>query len=241
MPFTDEEMFHMNSQGGMVVFVEDNFINQEAMRLQFHEFGIENKLIIHRNRSSLVEFFHELLDNLVKTMSLKQFPIGHVIQPIQLLIIDSDMLGPPCEDCLQEIENLYQRAQLSIHKAWAQLGEPVQRDDQCIYKPFLAIMSQFEKKQDDKLALIERFGIDEFLIKPINRAQVESILSKYNIIFENSSFGLVTGTSKQLQQIVEDIGQRQLQLEQQLHGRQQEETVVRALVLEQEQLQRELM
>ena len=69
MPFTDEEMFHMNSQGGMVVYVEENYINQEAMRLQFREFGIESKLIVQSSRGSLVNFFYELLENLVKTMS----------------------------------------------------------------------------------------------------------------------------------------------------------------------------
>ena len=72
-------MFHMNSQGGIVVYVDDNYINQEAMRLQFREFNIENKLIVHPNRVSLVNFFYELLENLVKAMSLKQFPAGHVI------------------------------------------------------------------------------------------------------------------------------------------------------------------
>ena len=70
--------------------------------------------------------------------------------------------------------------------------EPIQRNDQCIYKPFQAILTQTVKEDEDQNELVERFSIDEFLVKPISRAQVESILQKYNIIFENSSFGLVS-------------------------------------------------
>ena len=57
--------------------------------------------------------------------------------------------------------------------------------DVCIYKPFHILLSDSINKEE-KAALIRDFGVDDILIKPVSKAQIESLLQEYNIIFENT-------------------------------------------------------
>ena len=57
--------------------------------------------------------------------------------------------------------------------------------DVCIYKPFHILLSD-SINQEEKAALIRDFGVDDILMKPVSKAQIESLLQEYNIIFENT-------------------------------------------------------
>ena len=62
---------------GLVVFIDDNFINHQSMQMQFQEFGIEDKLIMYQDGPSAVQFFKKMLSS-----QLLSKPTSASIQPI---------------------------------------------------------------------------------------------------------------------------------------------------------------
>ena len=141
------------------------------MQLGITELGHGNRLIRQSSSSATVTYFRELLDTLSKTVVIRGLPADYFVQPVQLLILDDDMAGLSVEQCLTEIDSLYQKIQLQIQRECLDIGT----DEITIYKPFLVLCCNFISSQR-KQFLEEEFEIDEFILKPLTSAHLESVL-----------------------------------------------------------------
>ena len=68
---------------GLVVFIDDNFINHQLMLMLFKQYGIQDKLVMYQDGLSAVNFFKKVLNSLLQAK-----PDTMSLQPIQLLILD---------------------------------------------------------------------------------------------------------------------------------------------------------
>ena len=71
-----DELARMIAMGGLVVYVDDNHINQTAMQLSFHEYGLKDKLIMQSSRLGLISLFQEVIETLIKSLDQQAFPVG---------------------------------------------------------------------------------------------------------------------------------------------------------------------
>ena len=68
---------------GQIVYADDQFINQQSMRLNFEDIGLGDKLTMFSNGSDVVQHF----DDLLKKQSSVEMPF----QPITMLLLDIQM------------------------------------------------------------------------------------------------------------------------------------------------------
>ena len=54
-------LFNDHQNPGLVVYADDQFINQNLMKMKFQELGIEDKLILFANGKEVVDYFESLL------------------------------------------------------------------------------------------------------------------------------------------------------------------------------------
>ena len=63
--------------------------------------------------------------------------------------------------------------------------------DSSIYKPFQVVMCHMIDEQE-RQEMMDFFGVDDFIQKPVSRAQMDAILRKYEVTSDASSIGLPT-------------------------------------------------
>ena len=91
-------VFDEDLEASSVVYADDQFVNQQFMRLNFEDFSLQSKLVQFSNGLETVNFFETLLEN---PSNLKSKC------PIRLLILDINMPGLNGLQCNERVRELY--------------------------------------------------------------------------------------------------------------------------------------
>ena len=91
---------------GLVVYADDQFINQKQMALQMKDIGLDNRLKMFANGQTVVDFVSELLTQL-KTEA--DWGVEQVSQPISLLLLDINMPVLNGYETLTKVKELYSK------------------------------------------------------------------------------------------------------------------------------------
>ena len=81
----DNAMFEKPNAGGKIVYVEDQFVNQEQMKMHFNDLGVVKQLTIFSDGKEVVDYFEALLQDIDSKQA--EWTEG-AKQPISLLLLD---------------------------------------------------------------------------------------------------------------------------------------------------------
>ena len=71
---------------------------------------VSERLMIQSDGMGTFHFFNDLLDNLIKKFErIRMIPEKVMIQPVQFLMLDTDMVGMNAEELVMKLDFIYKR------------------------------------------------------------------------------------------------------------------------------------
>ena len=68
MNFLDEMnefgVLENKESNSLIIYADDQFVNQQQMKMHFKDIGIENRLVMFQNGKEVVDFFDEMLNSM---------------------------------------------------------------------------------------------------------------------------------------------------------------------------------
>ena len=113
--------------------VDDQFVNQQGIRLNFMDLGLAERLVILSNGGEVVNFFDSFFECLKGTGS--QTNSSNLYQPIALLLLDINMPIMTGMEVCKRVKDIYER-----HNAGVAPGRQVLR-------PVICYLSQYQRAQ----------------------------------------------------------------------------------------------
>ena len=91
---------------GKIFVADDQFVNQQGIRLNFSDIGLENRLEMFSNGSEVLNQFQKMFDEYAE----KGLPLTEhmtAFQPVRLLLLDINMPIMPGMTVCKEVMLLY--------------------------------------------------------------------------------------------------------------------------------------
>ena len=104
-----------DAKSGIVVYADDQFVNQQAMKMNFQDIGLQDKLVLFSDGKEVVQYFDKILTTeLAKTNShLPTQPVALLLLDINMPMLDGKETMKLIKQKFEEANNLYQTTKFS--------------------------------------------------------------------------------------------------------------------------------
>ena len=142
------------------------------MKLNCHDIGITDRLVMCSNGQEVVDYFDRLLDDVKESQGDRMTPF----QPVALLLLDINMPILGGMEALKIIKSKYQRmnSALDLGDTGRQDGNPL------LLRPVICYLSQYSQGTMMQF-LTEEEHADCYLEKPLPFNELKSLLRLLNI------------------------------------------------------------
>ena len=113
------------NESGRIVFADDQFVNQQQMKMQLKEIGLDERVDMFSNGQDVIDYFETLLDQFTGAATN--------VQPVVLLLLDIQMPIVDGIDTLLKVKALFEE-----HNAKTGIT---------ILRPMICFLSQSEQKE----------------------------------------------------------------------------------------------
>lgn len=113
------------------MLADDQYVNQELMKLNFDDIGLAEKLVLFSNGLEVVNYFTKILENIDVRREEK------TVQPVSLLLLDINM---PILDGFETLKQVKQLITVFNDKNETSMSSPCTR----VLRPLICYYTQYK-------------------------------------------------------------------------------------------------